>query len=303
LAASQCTEAQLAEPQGVGSQPGYQSHHAETVEPDTQTYSRDSSPEGEAISSQAVLNLVECIPALYMPLGQRPDRDTPGPVKVTLVPFQEDILSDIIRKLVTYQGNFIAPPGTESQSTAQPAASTPVIRDNNVAPGSIEVVIGDPGPSSPQAQDIHSYMKSAYPSHSAAIAALSSGTSYCEAYRLCFKMRVYNFIISDVPHESVVNAKDLQHWLGITSPKTFKNMMSRFNGATTCLQWSRKLEEDSDCFTIGVLSKLVEGELELINLQDLMDIDEVAAEKRLVEKAVSMSALALDRMIKSIKTL
>jgi hypothetical protein len=148
------------------------------------------------------------------------------------------------------------------------------------------------------------YLDSAYISLTDSLTKLKD-PAYQEAYRTCFRVRVYSWVIHDLPDHSDITPDDVMIWLGVRVQKTFKNMIARFNGAKLSVDWMREKRDSlnqRDTFNFQVLSKLVEGALTLLPTHS-MGLEPIIEDMdtNVADAAVGMSASSLDRLIRDIK--
>jgi hypothetical protein len=133
-------------------------------------------------------------------------------------------------------------------------------------------------------------------------------SAYQEAYRTCFRIRVYHWVKADLPKGSALATDEIMsEWLGVRAVKTFQNMKARFNGTTTSLDWLRKRSatlSPRDAGRLQTLSHLLDGPLTLLPIHShshshSVDL-EFQGDKNMID-AVRMSASGLDRIVSDIK--
>jgi hypothetical protein len=166
----------------------------------------------------------------------------------------------------------------------------------------------------PMDADASTQLTATYPSLARALAVMQD-QRYREAYRSCFRIRVYKFIMDDLPSNLGIGREEVVSWVGVKSDKTFRNMSSRYNNSVASLRWlqrSRNSLDKEQLFKLRVLTKILDSPLEPLSLnpQDMdietdMEEDEISRRnfKSVYDTAVGLAARQLDAWNTDIKKL
>jgi hypothetical protein len=214
------------------------------------------------------------------------------PIDVPQVLFNETFFQEVVDELIRLQGHFAGtsdPPSPEISSLVPQQSETLTHRHSEPH--------YQPPATDPTRPTTLTRLQEAYPSHTASLRMLHH-PGYQEAYKICLRVRLYQWVTKDLPPDSDISQTDLLTWIGVGALKTFKNMVSRFNGAKAFLEWLQRQGENLDTSDVSIrctLSKLVEGPLTPLPL-DHQDWAEGSDDGAAVD-ALRVSAAKLDHWI------
>lgn len=206
-------------------------------------------------------------------------------IELLEVSFEDSVFANILDRLTQIQGDCVGasePPPPEIKRPTELSTFSALI------------------PSA--ARDDLTDLERTYPEQTNYLRTLQDG-AYQEAYRICFRVRIFEWVTDDLPADTTITHQEILEWLMVNSPKTFSNMCSRFRGAKKSLEWlwNHGPLGESDSLAVEILSKLVEGPLTPLPARRRAHC--IHAEDRDVAtaQALDMSARRLDHLNQSLK--
>jgi hypothetical protein len=201
-----------------------------------------------------------------------------SPLELPDISFEEENFQNVINKLRASHGDHVTISSQSIPPTANPSPTPSVVATN------------DTDTTTPNLDSI--FLKEA-----ALLNDLNDCAHY-EAYKSCFRIRLYHSIRQRYPSNSAPDEAIIS-WLGFSSPKTFRNVKSRHKRGMEALTRLRRLEESEETrFNHRVLSKILVGPLEI--LPPLADTYTDLDERDVLNAAFSMSGNHMDNLIREI---
>lgn len=234
--------------------------------------------------------------------------ESPQPVEVPKVAFEDSVFDNVINELISIQGEFegssepLSPETARSTHIEQSESPTLKPTQSVIPQPLIQTVIPPPLIQPVIPHNNPTDLAVVYPDHTISLELLQNG-EYQGAYGLCFRVRLFQWVMDDLPIGTDITKNDVVGWLSVNSSKTFDNMRSHFNRAQESLEWLRRQDplDEADSGTEQVLSKLVEGSLTLLpSRQRGRAIRSEVLDAATIE-ALDMSAAGLHRLNLEIK--
>jgi hypothetical protein len=194
---------------------------------------------------------------------QRTHRPVPQESPIDDLPFNNTFLTDVVAQLIDQDGPYVEVELVEPSAVSDHHINRPTIPNVTLMnDGSKDADLSLPSPAA------IARLNSLYPTYAKFLDRLQR-PEYKDAYRACFRVRLYDWVVQDLSNNSGITHVDVVSWVGFQAPKTFANLRSRVSVIKSLITWLRSKPKPLDDDMNGklvILTMFVEGPLTLLRV-------------------------------------